>query len=84
LLSVRGRGSTRGGGRRRALAVLMLAAFLLSLQDTAAAVALPTIGRELELGASGLEWVVNAYTVALMVLVLPAGRLADRFGGGFS
>lgn len=58
----------------------MLAAFLLSLQDTAAAVALPTIGRDLELGASGLEWVVNAYTVALMVLVLPAGRLADRFG----
>lgn len=58
----------------------MLAAFLLSLQDTAAAVALPTIGRDLELGAAGLEWVVNAYTVALMVLVLPAGRLADRFG----
>lgn len=58
----------------------MLAAFLLSLQDTAAAVALPTIGQELELGAAGLEWVVNAYTVALMVLVLPAGRLADRFG----
>ena len=58
----------------------MLAAFLLSLQDTAAAVALPTMGRELELGTAGLEWVVNAYTVALMVLVLPAGRLADRFG----
>ena len=53
---------------------------MLSLQDTAAAVALPTIGRELDLGASGLEWVVNAYTVALMTLVLPAGRLADRFG----
>lgn len=58
----------------------MLAAFLLSLQDTAVVVALPTISRRLHLGTGGLEWVVNVYTVALAVLVLPAGRLADRLG----
>jgi MFS family permease len=58
----------------------MLAAFLLSLQDAAVVVALPTIGRRVQLGIGGLEWVVNAYTVALAVLVLPAGGLADRLG----
>jgi EmrB/QacA subfamily drug resistance transporter len=80
LLNLRGFFWKVGGGRRKALAVLLLAAFLLSLQDTAASVALPTIGRDLGLGPGGLEWVVNAYTVALAVLVLPAGRLADRVG----
>jgi len=80
LLNLRGISWNLGGGRRKALAVLLLAAFLLSLQDTAASVALPTIGRDLGLGAGGLEWVVNAYTVALAVLVLPAGRMADRLG----
>ncbi len=60
--------------------MLALAAFLLTLQDTAASVALPVIGRDLDLGSGGLEWVINAYTLALAVLVLPAGRLADRLG----
>ena len=80
MLKLRGLRGSGGGRRQKALAVLLLAAFLLSLQDTAASVALPTIGRDLGLGAGGLEWVVNAYTVALAVLVLPAGRLADRVG----
>ena len=60
--------------------MLALAAFLLTLQDTASSVALPVIGRDLDLGAGGLEWVINAYTLALAVFVLPAGRLADRLG----
>lgn len=62
------------------LAVLALVSFLLTLDDTALSVALPTIGRDLGLGLSGLEWVVNAYTVALAALLLAGGRLADAFG----
>lgn len=63
------------------LAGLSLASFLLTLGDTALAVALPSIGRDLRLGLSGLEWVVNAYTLALSVFLLAGGWLTDRFGG---
>lgn len=62
------------------LAVLSLASFLLTLDDTAVSVALPTMQRQLDLGLSGLEWVVNAYTLVLAALMLPAGRLADVLG----
>ncbi len=54
--------------------------FLLLLEDTAVSVALPAIRRDLGVGLTGLEWVVNAYTLALAVLVLPAGKLADAYG----
>lgn len=63
------------------LAGLTLASFLLTLGDTALAVALPSLGRDLGLGLSGLEWVVTAYTLALSVFLLTGGRLTDRFGG---
>ncbi len=63
------------------LAGLTLASFLLTLGDTALAVALPSLGRDPGLGLSGLEWVVNAYTLALSVFLLAGGRLTDLFGG---
>ncbi len=69
------------GRRWWTLAGLSLASFLLTLGDTALAVALPSIGRELRLGMSGLEWVVNAYTLALAVFLLAGGWLTDRLGG---
>jgi EmrB/QacA subfamily drug resistance transporter len=62
------------------LGALALVSFLLTLDDTALSVALPSIGRELGLGLSGLEWVVNAYTVSLAALLLAGGRLADSLG----
>ena len=43
-------------------------------------VALPSIRRDLGFGLSGLEWVVNAYTLSLAVFMLPAGKLADAYG----
>src|SRR6266540_3301773 len=62
------------------LGALALFSFLLTLDDTALSVALPSIGRDLGLGLSGLEWVVNAYTLALAALLLAGGRLADALG----
>ncbi|HJS92629.1 MAG TPA: MFS transporter, partial [Solirubrobacteraceae bacterium] len=62
------------------LGALGLVSFLLTLDDTALSVALPSVGRDLGLGLSGLEWVVNAYTLALAALLLAGGRLADAFG----
>ncbi len=60
---------------------LSLASFLLSLGDSALAVALPALGRDLGLGLSGLEWVVNSYTLALSVFLLAGGLLTDLLGG---
>ena len=62
------------------LGALALFSVLLTLDDTALSVALPSIERDLGLGLSGLEWVVNAYTLALAALLLAGGRLADALG----
>ena len=67
-------------GRWVALAGLTLVTFLLLLDDTAVAVAEPAIQRRLSLDLQGMQWVVNVYTLAMAVLILPAGQLADRFG----
>ena len=42
--------------------------------------ALSRIAEDLDTGLSGLQWVVDAYTLALASVVLTAGSLADRFG----
>ena len=70
----------RGASRWLVLASLTLVSFLLLLDDTAVALALPAIGSELGLGLSGLEWVVNAYTLPLAALMLLGGQLGDRYG----
>jgi EmrB/QacA subfamily drug resistance transporter len=54
--------------------------FMVMLDNTVVNVALPTIGRKLEVGISELEWVVNAYTLTFAVLMLVGGKLADLFG----
>ena len=54
--------------------------FMIMLDNTIVNVAMPSIGRELGLGVSQLEWVVNAYTLSFAVLILTGGRLADLFG----
>ena len=42
--------------------------------------ALSAIAADLDTGLSGLQWVVDAYTLALAATVITAGSLADRFG----
>jgi EmrB/QacA subfamily drug resistance transporter len=42
--------------------------------------ALPHIASSLDAGISGLQWVVDAYTVALAAVVLTSGSIADRLG----
>lgn len=43
-------------------------------------VALPAIGGALETGLSGLQWVVDSYTLTLASLLLLGGALGDRLG----
>jgi DHA2 family methylenomycin A resistance protein-like MFS transporter len=50
------------------------------LDVTVVNVALPQIASSLSVHVSGLQWVVDAYTLPFAVLMLSAGVLGDRFG----
>ena len=50
------------------------------LDATVVNIALPEIGRSLGTDFATLQWIVNAYTLALASLILLAGALGDRFG----
>jgi MFS transporter, DHA2 family, multidrug resistance protein len=63
-----------------ALGVLCLAALLVGIDNTIVNVALPSISRELRASTSGLQWVVDAYTLVFAGLLLGFGHLGDRFG----
>jgi EmrB/QacA subfamily drug resistance transporter len=62
------------------LIAMCFALFMAMLDNTVVNVALPTIQRDLHMSISGLEWTVNAYTLALAVLLVTGGRLGDLFG----
>ncbi|GAB2934729.1 MFS transporter [Streptomyces mayteni] len=66
--------------RWRALVLLGAAQFMLILDVTVVAVALPDIGAGLALGRTQLTWVVTAYTLMFGGLMLLGGRAADLFG----
>ncbi|RIQ32480.1 MFS transporter [Jiangella rhizosphaerae] len=66
--------------RWRLLALLGVAQFMLVLDVTVVAVALPDIGADLALSRTALTWVVSAYTLMFGGLLLFGGRLADLVG----
>jgi EmrB/QacA subfamily drug resistance transporter len=66
--------------RRWTLIAVCVTTFMLLLDITIVNVALPSIQRELDASLTGLQWVVDAYALALAALILTAGALADRFG----
>jgi EmrB/QacA subfamily drug resistance transporter len=65
----------------RVLGVLSLAAFMASLDLFIVNVAFPDVGREFGgESLSNLSWILNGYAVLYAALLIPLGRLADRFG----
>src|SRR5689334_1373684 len=66
--------------KRWTLAVVCAATAMLMLDIAVVNTALSRIAEDLDTGLSGLQWVVDAYTLALATVVLTAGALADRFG----
>jgi EmrB/QacA subfamily drug resistance transporter len=66
--------------QRATLIIVCLATAMLCLDIAVVNTALPFLARDLHSGLSGVQWVVDAYTVALAAVVLSAGSLADRLG----
>jgi EmrB/QacA subfamily drug resistance transporter len=54
--------------------------FMITLDAVVVNVALPSIRGELGGGITGLQWVVDGYTLMFAALLLSAGALADRAG----
>lgn len=58
-----------------------LGAFLVTANVSTMNVAFPDLERTFtETSRGSLTWVLNAYTISFAALLIPAGRLADRFG----
>ena len=63
-----------------ALALLCVAQFVVVLDVTIVAVALPTIGADLGMGPARLEWIIAAYGLAFGGFLLLGGRAGDLYG----
>ena len=70
----------KSSSRWLALVVLCLAELLVTIDNTIVNVALPSLAEQLAASTSGLQWIVDAYTVVFAGLLLAAGHLGDRFG----
>ncbi|WP_405133659.1 MFS transporter [Nocardia sp. NBC_01388] len=78
-----GRATTSGlsqRGRIAALVAICLAELLVVLDNTLVNVALPSMAVQLQADMSGLQWIVDAFTLAFSGLLLAMGHLGDRFG----
>jgi EmrB/QacA subfamily drug resistance transporter len=62
------------------LAVVCLATAMLMLDIAVVNTALPKIAADLRSNLTGIQWIVDAYTLALAAVVLTAGSIADRGG----
>jgi len=68
------------GRGRLVLTAALLGFFMISLDATAVNVALPAVARSLGGATSGLQWVVDGYTVPFAALLISAGAVSDRLG----
>jgi EmrB/QacA subfamily drug resistance transporter len=66
--------------QRLTLIATILGSTVVFLDGTVVNVALPSISDGLNVGLAGQQWVVEAYTLALVALLLVGGSLGDQFG----
>ncbi len=66
--------------QRLTLVATILGSTVVFLDSTVVNVALPSIGRDLDAGLAGQQWVVEAYMLTMVSLLLVGGSLGDQFG----
>ena len=62
------------------LGICCLSLLVVGMDVTIVNVALPAIRRDLGASISGLQWVIDAYTLVIASLLMLAGSMADRIG----
>ena len=65
---------------RAALAAVCLSALMLGLEISSIPAILPTLERVFPADFRELQWIMNAYTIAMTTSLMAMGALADRFG----
>jgi len=68
------------GAARTALSAAVVASFIVTFDAVVVNVALPRIRSDLGGGITGLQWVVDGYTLMFAALLLAAGAFSDRTG----
>ncbi|WP_232664854.1 DHA2 family efflux MFS transporter permease subunit [Pseudonocardia sp. TRM90224] len=71
---------SRTSSRTWVLVLASVASFMCALDTLVVASALTTIQRDLGATVEELNWTVNAFNLALAVLMMPAAAIGDRFG----
>lgn len=66
--------------RRYTLIAMILASGIVFLDSTVVNVALPAIDRDLKMGLSGLQWIVDGYILTLAAFLIVGGSLGDQYG----
>jgi EmrB/QacA subfamily drug resistance transporter len=70
-----------GDGRKWwVLVAMVFGLFMPMLDNLVVNVALPTIQRDLGSGVSGLQWIIDAYTLTFASFMLTGGALGDLYG----
>jgi EmrB/QacA subfamily drug resistance transporter len=67
-------------GRNWVLAAMIFAVAMTFIDQTIVSIAVPNIQRELGLSSTAVQWVINAYLLALAAFFALGGRLSDIFG----
>lgn len=62
------------------LSATILASGMAFLDSSVVGIAIPTIQAKLNATITGIQWIVNGYTLMLCSLILISGALGDRFG----
>jgi EmrB/QacA subfamily drug resistance transporter len=68
------------GRRMLILGICCMSLLIVGLDSTIVNVALPSIQRELHTSVSGLQWIIDAYTLVLASFLMLSGSIADRVG----
>ena len=71
-----GKSATRPGA---VIALLVIAAFVVILNETIMGVALPELMRELDIAASSAQWLTTAFLLTMAVVIPTTGFLIQRF-----
>ncbi|UGT39901.1 MFS transporter [Nocardia yamanashiensis] len=81
-MATRGSGTAGLSSRAKiaALIAICLAELLVVLDNTLVNVALPSMAVQLQADMAGLQWIVDAFTLAFSGLLLAMGHLGDRYG----
>src|SRR5919108_3108524 len=62
------------------LAALCLSCLMFGLEISSIPAILPTLERVLQADFKQLQWIMNAYTIAVTTVLMATGTLADRYG----